>query len=113
MCSRRLLSALLLIVAAAEDPPRYLAIVRPAAIASHQIALKRRLLAPRLIVSAAATIELVLIDIRRRVIVTAGVFTGEAALQARLPMIWFGTDDELRPHYTVLKDTVLKGDIEA
>jgi hypothetical protein len=92
-----------LIVAAAEDPPKFLAIVRPAAIDSHQIALKRRLFAPRLIVSAAATIELVVIDIRRRVIITAGIFTGEAALQARFPMVWFGTDEELRPHYTVLK----------
>ncbi|GAA5204620.1 hypothetical protein [Microbacterium jejuense] len=95
-----------LIVAASDDSPRYLAIVRPATLASHQIALKRRLFAPRLIVSAAATIELVVIDIRRRVIATAGTFTDEAVLQARFPMVWFGSDEELTPHYSVLKGTM-------
>jgi hypothetical protein len=94
------------LVTGGEDDPRYIAIVPAARLNSHQTALKRRLFAPRLIVTASAEIDVVVLDAHERRIVAAGTHAEEAAFQVRFPMWWWGADDALAPKYKGLKGKV-------
>lgn len=88
-----------------EGDPRYIAIVPVARLSSHQIALKRRLFAPRLVVSASAEIDVVVIDAKERRIIAAGTHADEAAFQVRFPMGWTSDDSALVPKYTRIVGT--------
>jgi len=92
--------------AAVSGDPRYIAVVPPARLHSHQITLKRRLFAPRLVVSASAEVDVVVLDANARRIVAAATHTGEAAFQVRFPMWWWRGDDALAPKYTALTGAV-------
>ncbi len=86
-----------------DSDPRYVAIVPPARLRSHQIALKRRLFAPRLVVSASIELDVVVLDVQERRIVAAGTHVDEAAFQVRFPMWWWATRESFAPIYTPLR----------
>ncbi|WP_156252838.1 hypothetical protein [Pseudactinotalea terrae] len=82
----------------------YVAIVMPARIDAHQVSLKRRLGASRLVVSASATIDVVVLDMATGLIVAAATHTEARAFQVRFPMWfrWWGTEEDhpSNPRYT-------------
>jgi hypothetical protein len=82
--------------------PKYLAVVLAARIDSHQISLKRRLFAPRLLVSASAEIDLVVLSTADGGIKAAKTLFAEKAFQVRFPMWWWGKDERFEPRYRVL-----------
>lgn len=89
-----------------EAEAAYVAVVLPAQIDAHQVSLKRRLFAPRLVVSASATIDVVVIDLVTRRTEVAASHTVARSFQARFPM-WFwpwGTQASFgsRPQMTAL-----------
>lgn len=75
----------------------YVAVVLPARITADQVALKRRIFAPRIVVTASATIDVLVLDVAQGTIVAAGSHTGEAAFQVRFPMAWSSDDAALQP----------------
>lgn len=83
-------------------PVRFVAVVSPARISADQIALKRRIFAPRVVVTASATIDVVVLDVTQRTIVAAASHTAEDSFQARFPMAWSADPRDLRPRYDYL-----------
>jgi hypothetical protein len=79
---------------------KYVAIVLPARVNANQVTLKRRLFAPRIVVSASATIDLVVLDTQSSTIVAAGSYTDEKSFQVIFPMFWWGKNATCQPKYT-------------
>jgi len=84
----------------------FLAIVLPARTDAHQVSLKRRLFAPRLVVSASATIDVVVIELATGRTATAASCTDARSFQVRFPM-WYrpwgaGAAFRSRPQLTPL-----------
>lgn len=80
----------------------YVAVVLPARITADQVALKRRIFAPRVVVTASATIDVLVLDVAQGTIVAAGSHTGESAFQVRFPMAWSSDDAALQPSLQAL-----------
>lgn len=80
-------------------PTQLVAVVLPARINADQVALKRRLFAPRVVVTASATIDLIVLSLAEGRIVGAGSCVGEHVCQVRFPMAWWGDDNS--PELTV------------
>lgn len=64
----------------------HVAVVLPARIGVHQIALRRRIFSPRVVVSASAWVDLVVVDVASGAIVVAGPVRGTKAFQLTFPM---------------------------
>jgi hypothetical protein len=76
---------------------KYVAVVLPARIAADQVALKRRMFAPRVVVTASATIDVLLLEVATGQIKAAAAETAEHAFQVRFPMAWSGDRGRLLP----------------
>lgn len=91
-------------IAGPDAEASYVAVVHPARTDAHQVSLKRRLLAPRLVVSASATIDVVVLDLKDGRIAAAATHTDARSFQVRFPM-WFnpwGRPQLSNPRYTAL-----------
>lgn len=68
--------------------PVPVAVVLPARIDTHQITLKRRILASKVIVTASATIDVIVLDAPSGRIIAAGSHNASRSFQIRFPMWW-------------------------
>jgi len=95
------------LLAGPDAEATYVAVVQPARTDAHQISLKRRLLAPRLVVSASATIDVVVLDLKDGRVAAAATHTDARSFQVRFPM-WFNPwgraqlSNPSNPRYTAL-----------
>lgn len=99
------------LIAGQAGDAAFVAVVLPARTDAHQVSLKRRLAASRLVVSASATIDVVVIEVADGTVKAAATHTDARSFQVRFPM-WFwpwGPQVGLRssPQLTALPDPPL------
>lgn len=79
----------------------HVAVVLPAQLSTHQITLRRKIFATRVVVTASARIDVLVLDIATGRVAAAAPARGVASFQVRFPMWWgwWGGEDKYLPRY--------------
>lgn len=85
------------LTAGGADSVKFVAVVSPARIAADQVALKRRIFAPRVVVTASTTVDVIVLNVETGELKAAASHTGEDSFQVRFPMAWSKDSAALRP----------------